>query len=116
MQIAPRTPATVAATLAMALPVVLPAAVGASVGGASPSDAAVTGGVSPRVVTAAGGGVRVATRPVILLSQRLRFGGHAAAGHAGDIVEIQRHDPKHGWLNTTHAKVKRDGTFAASWR
>jgi hypothetical protein len=93
---------------------------GAALGGGSATGAAGTpiasvtpGNVS---VTATGGGITLTARSSTILRHQLRFTGTVPSPAAGQTVEIQRLDPKSGWLATTTGTVAPDGSFTAAWR
>jgi len=68
-------------------------------------------------VTAAGGGMTIATRASTMLSRRLRFTGRASSSAAGRTVEIERlgNQTQWRWAPTAHARIRRDGSFSATW-
>jgi hypothetical protein len=99
----------------------------ASSGGTSPSGGGVppssgsprTGQVRSGDVTESttGGGITLAARASAFLRGQLRFTGSVSPAAAGEIVEIERsgRQTQGQWTPTTHATVRRDGSFAATW-
>jgi rare lipoprotein A (peptidoglycan hydrolase) len=71
-----------------------------------------------RTVSATGSGITIVSHASGFLRNQVRFTGSVAAGHAGQVVEIERrgHETNWTWAGTAHSTVASDGSFSVVWR
>jgi rare lipoprotein A (peptidoglycan hydrolase) len=71
-----------------------------------------------RTVSATGSGITIVSHASGFLRNQVRFTGTVAAGHAGQVVEIERrgHETNWTWAGTAHSTVASDGSFSVVWR
>ena len=69
------------------------------------------------MVRASGNGVTIAARESTFLRNKLRVTGSVSPAAVGRVVEIERsgHQTQGRWTPTTHATIRRNGSFTATW-
>ncbi len=86
-------------------------------GGVSPGGSSAPTESGNRSVSASGNGVTITTRASGFMNRNVRFTGSVSSSNAGKVVEIERSGRRTsgGWVPTTHATIKPDGSFTAYW-